>query len=81
MEKMVKLRDVKTGENIELDLDNINIFNPKEREWDVIEGLNEVEKYFYRLMKAQNADFSMREGVTIIQCYIPEIGMVNFKKK
>jgi len=81
METMVRLKDVKTGEDVKLDLNNIDIFNPMEREWDVIQdSKNELSDYFtseykktFNHVGGRNIDF-----LNIKKTYHPSIGTVNF---
>jgi len=81
METMVRLKDVNTGEEIELDLNDINIWNPIEREWDIIEdSKNEVYNYFSLEYKKQLNQLSLEPIVpqNIKKGYMPSIGTVNF---
>lgn len=77
---MVVLKEVNTGEELELDLNNINIFNPMEREWDIIkDSRNEIFNYFSLAYKAQLRKVGEEEKVpqNIKKVYVPNIGMVN----
>jgi len=77
---VILIKDVKTGEELNLDLNNINISNPVEREWNIIEdSRNEIFTYFSLAYKAQLRKVGAEEKVpqNIKKVYVPNIGMVN----
>lgn len=78
---MIKLKEVNTGEEIILDLENINISNPIERQWDVLEGKKEIELFILGEISRQYKELGLEEPkyywCRITSYYSPKIGIVN----
>lgn len=82
---MIVIKEVNTGEEIEIDLNNITIANPSEREWNVLKGKNKLETYIIKSIKEQYLNVTgqeMDKYVTssvfkVTKYYHPKIGMVN----
>lgn len=83
---MIRIKEVNTGEEIQLNLNDINIDNFREKEWNVLEGKDKLESHIIRIIKDQHLKSTGKEMdkpvtsslVRVTKYYCPDIGFVNF---